>query len=906
VNATSDEETLRSGPVDVSSVEADVLLGELRAQMFGRSEPTTLGRFELRRLLGRGSHGNVYLADDPKLHRPVAVKLLGAHDSETDRARLLREAQVLAGLNHPNVLTIHDVGLERGRIFVAMEYVEAGTLVRWCELHPPGTRARFFAVVDLAIATARGLAAAHAAGIVHRDVKPANILVGGDGRPRIADFGLARPAVVERHDAVRSIDPADGATDATLTRTGDVVGTPAYMPPEQFGGRADAASDQWSFCASFWEAAYGRRAFVGDSVATLMTAVCAPPSAPPPDRTEVPPWWRAILARGLSRDPAGRWASIAALATELERRRERPRRVLTAVIASTIVTAVAAWGVAASTKPRCDGFDTALADEWNDAHAAEMAARPMQAERMDRFVRRWRAAARQACLDLEAAGELGRGDPLHAESPKMRCLWMARSEFEVVAATASTSLGARDVMESLTLALPDLDRCEHGPYDIVRLGIQAPAIAADLARARTLLIGNEIDEARALIDDVERTLARAPAPRLEAEAHQLRARAHNLVHDRAAELAEYEAALADAEHAGDPLLTAEIWIRMVQSAIALDRADDAEFYLRRAESLAKDRELPPDLQAQVWLARSQTQLARGDLDGAAASLDQALVVAREGVGEGSRRVAQIHFQLAIVHRSAKRVPEAIAALAESARIHALVEGETGVNAIRTRVQLVFDEELAGMISEALAEARAVRTALADAEVSIPIDDRIAIHIGFANLFSRAGFADEAREELARGEALAAQLSADDPQLVMVRLIGAGVALDLDDPAAAISALESIEGKFPDDPLGRQNALSHCVGLASAYARARRLDDAVERAAACEARLGDTISEYDTATSRRMLAEAYEAAGRLDRAREHYRAALELLDRLGDHPDEREDLAARLARLSAQRRETGAR
>jgi DNA-binding CsgD family transcriptional regulator len=309
----------RSSGENPLTVEARMLLRGIREQMFGTGEPLMIGRFALVSLLGRGAHGSVYLATDSALGRRVALKLLGAREDATGaRTRLEREAHALARLNHPNVLTIHDVGVADERVFIAMEYVEDGTLARWCGQHPPGTRERFAVVHELAIGIARGLVAAHDAGIVHRDVKPANILVGADGRPRLADFGLARAMAGDSIGALAPSFPRKQHVDVTVTRTGDLLGTPAYMAPEQFGGHVDMRSDQFSFCTTLWEVSYGIRPVSGNE-----------PGAPwsPAGRREIPAWWREVLLRGLARDPDRRWPSMAELLGELERRRDRNRTI---------------------------------------------------------------------------------------------------------------------------------------------------------------------------------------------------------------------------------------------------------------------------------------------------------------------------------------------------------------------------------------------------------------------------------------------------------------------------------------------------------------------------------------------------------------------------------------------------
>ncbi|MFO0636004.1 MAG: serine/threonine-protein kinase [Nannocystaceae bacterium] len=206
------------------------------ARLFDRERPVLLGRYVVLRHLGSGGMGDVVAAYDPQLDRKVAVKLLrGRGDADAAaHARLLREAQAMARLSHPNVIAVHDVGTHGGRVFVAMELVDGVTLRQWTS-EPHGVDATM-AVLS---AIARGVAAAHGAGVIHRDLKPDNVMVGDDGRVRVMDFGLARPVAEPATEPGRS-DAEDEVFRASsrpqldamalpLTQAGAIVGTPAYM-----------------------------------------------------------------------------------------------------------------------------------------------------------------------------------------------------------------------------------------------------------------------------------------------------------------------------------------------------------------------------------------------------------------------------------------------------------------------------------------------------------------------------------------------------------------------------------------------------------------------------------------------------------------------------------------------------
>src|SRR6185436_8815586 len=216
--------------------------------------------------------------------------------------------RAIARLSHPNVIAVHDAGTVDDRVYIAMEFVEGETVDAWLRTRPRSWRE----VVDVFIAAGRGLAAAHAAGIVHRDFKPQNVMIGRDGPVRVMDFGLARVAE-EPPDASPSMRDANALPlPATVTKTGAVIGTLAYMSPEQFRGEPlDARADQFSFCVALHEALYGRRPALAHLDIAPSPHV-AEPDAPKP-RQGAPTWLRAVIARGLSRDRDGRFPSMDAL-----------------------------------------------------------------------------------------------------------------------------------------------------------------------------------------------------------------------------------------------------------------------------------------------------------------------------------------------------------------------------------------------------------------------------------------------------------------------------------------------------------------------------------------------------------------------------------------------------------------
>ena len=293
---------------------------------------TKIGRFVVVGALGKGGMGVVYAAHDRELDRQVALKVLrSAAATDEERTRMLREGQAMARVTHPNVITVYEVGVEGSLVFLAQELLDAGTLGGWLE----GRRAQADIIAKF-VAAGRGLAAAHAAGLVHRDFKPDNVLLGTDGRVRVADFGLARalatdegPAATTRANIARAQLDLAHSPMSPLTRTGAVMGTPMFMAPEQhLGERADERSDQFSFCVALYHALHGDWPFAGKTAVALADAVIEGRMQRPPRGPHVPARLRQILLRGLATKPADRYPSMDALLAELTRPPSRMVRSL--------------------------------------------------------------------------------------------------------------------------------------------------------------------------------------------------------------------------------------------------------------------------------------------------------------------------------------------------------------------------------------------------------------------------------------------------------------------------------------------------------------------------------------------------------------------------------------------------
>jgi serine/threonine protein kinase len=435
---------------------------------------TTLGKYRLDRILGEGGMGIVWAAFDPDLERPLAIKVLRVTDGgATLRTRLLREARAMARLKHPNILTVYEVGTDADRDFIAMELVEGQNLYDWLATRPPRD-----AIVDALLAAGRGLAAAHAAGLVHRDFKPHNVLRSADGHVYVSDFGLARgqieegPELVQGSVAVSAIGSSprrDPVLDSPLTQTGVLIGTPAYMAPEQFVGKApDPRSDQFAFCVTAWEALAGRRPFRGADLAELERAAGAGVANVEAD---LPATVRAVLTRGLDPAPDRRWPDMTSLLGALSVALDRaPRRISKRAIAIAglgaavvgggiaIAVAVSSSSPSSSSLATCAPADRAFDIAWGPTHrdqiqrggAADLGAVVL----LDEIRRQWIDMYDDAC----------RAPDETANKARIACLHRVRDDVRRV--TSAWSTGGRADMGQLGQLTVAVATCDPDNVDI--------------------------------------------------------------------------------------------------------------------------------------------------------------------------------------------------------------------------------------------------------------------------------------------------------------------------------------------------------------------------------------------------------------------------------------------------------
>jgi tetratricopeptide (TPR) repeat protein len=619
-----------------------------------------IGRYIVLDVVGSGGMGVVYAAFDPDLDRRVALKLVLPRRSQSADAlsRMLREAQALAKLAHPNVVAVHDVGEAKGGVFVAMEFVRGLTLTQWRARQTPTWRQ----IVDVMLAAGRGLAAAHDKGLVHRDVKPDNVMIDDEGRTRMMDFGLARPStdLASRPDPaadtvearVRALGdgpanpdgpadldgPSPGAVGA-LTRDGAVIGTPGYMAPEQFiGKRVDAAADQFAFCITLWEALYGRRPFVASTLEAMAIAVTSDRLPPPPRGTPVPSWVHRVLQRGLAVEPAARWPSMRALLDALADD-PRPRRIRWLVGGSVIGLGVVGLAAVQWQQRRadaaCEAAAAAIDEHWNAAVAAAIrggiadsgvgdaeATFARTTPWLDRYAEQWRDVAGEVC---RASTIERRFDAeLHARAED--CLAERAAEF--------------DALVNL-LSMPTADTVREAVLSASSLTPVAPCRDADeLARAPRVGDDRRQDATR-----VRELLARAAVVRNAG--------------DPGGGLPQAEAALAAAKTLDFAPLIARAHVEVGAAYVRRDEAEHAQTELRQAYRLAA-ASAADDVAADA--ARRMVYVSGYQLDDreqsslwydvAAALLD------RLGVPEGDARRAELASDRAAVRAIGGQLREA--------------------------------------------------------------------------------------------------------------------------------------------------------------------------------------------------------------------------------------------------------
>jgi tetratricopeptide (TPR) repeat protein len=638
------------------SLEGQRVLAGVMSRLFGgEREPVRLGRFVLLRRLGEGGMGEVFACYDAELDRKVAVKVLhrrlgGEHAAST--ARLRAEAKAIAKLAHPNVVPIFEVGDDGGDVYLVMELVEGTTLRGWIAAAPRSETE----ILDAFVQIGRGLAAAHAAGVVHRDLKPDNVLVGTDGRVRLVDFGLARS------DAPGPRDAGDDLGRSTI------AGTPRYMAPEQFEGRhVDARADQFAFCVSLFEALHGKLPFRGASFAEIGANVLSGTIDATAMRRPIAGAIDRVMRRGLATDPSARFDGMDALLDALARARgARRRHALLGVAALSVVGIVALVWHDVARRRACEAASDVAAARWRQVQpdvdaalrATDVPWSATAARGVDEGVRAWVDAwgtvRGHVCAGGDASDE--------ASLRTIACLDEGLATLDAVAAQ---------------LVVADAEIAASAPELVASL--EPPAACEEPTRLATIELGSP--EQRGELAALVAGLARV--------------RAGNLVGAYAEARDDATRLLDDARGLGQTTIEAELLLRLGKLDDQLSELDAAQTHLEEAYFLAGRRGLSRiaalaaiglavtigvhgsrPAAGQQWLAHAAMMAARSDDPEVQISLHHAKGGVLSEQGAFDEAVVELREALRLVRQAhGERHPGAINELiaigsAESAAGHA--------------------------------------------------------------------------------------------------------------------------------------------------------------------------------------------------------------------------------------------
>ena len=844
-----------------------VILSELgrssHAAMALPSLTERVGRYEIIGELGAGAMGVVYRARDPELDREVAIKLVqpqpGAPEAELVAQRTLREGRALARIDHANVVRVFDVGRWDGGLFVAMERAAGVSLRVWLETARTPAQ-----IIDVLAQCARGLAAAHAAGVIHRDFKPDNVIVDERGHARVTDFGLAQ---TDRDD-VRTVPAGDDVHDIRLTRTRGIVGTPAYMAPEQHRGESlDARADQFAWGVTLAEALTGDRPFA----AATLDALKAPPVLPAQRRV------RRVLERALAFDPAQRFSSMTDVVTAL-----RPRRVWPWLAAAVVIAGIAGVAGAFMLRERdaCAGVDAAIDATWTAARrdklAATFAAGPpfgtrawaYAASAIDKHASAWKTARVGVCRAGVERGEVDAG----TRAKTVHCLERRIVELEAVLARwerIGADANAPEIVDRL--ASPAACATADAPAPTAAESARTKALEARFAAAIVAADAGQPLEAEPLLVALERELVDHPALRAE-----VLVRLSGVERDlgkRDAAHAHLVTALAVAEGARADRARVRAWLGLAQSsADDFAKVDEAKDALRLAGAVLAHVGDPA-------LSRLHDTV-RGLVAVRANDTAEAVAAFRAGLDDPTLKATERAQRLQMLARALIASGDHAGALAELERASALLVEALGPDA----PQLVYvlntqmdPLEYLGRAREAIAAGERA-LALIDASYGKTNPRRAQTLGNLASMYASIG--DNKRAKAMQEEVIAdatAQFGPEATQTATAHLNLASTLDDLGEIEASLQHLERAKAIYmkalgPDAP-----PLANVHGaLAEAHSKLGRPAEALanaERALAIR-EAGDTPPGY-LAYTRFLVALALDGAGHRDRATAMGKRALEL-------------------------------
>ncbi|MGE0549769.1 MAG: protein kinase [Kofleriaceae bacterium] len=803
----------------------------------------TLGRYIILQRIGAGGMGVVYAAFDCGLERKVALKLVGDERSERAQARLLREARAMAKLAHPNVIAVHDVGTIGHRVYVAMELVDGGTLTEWLLAKPR----RWPEIVDKFAQAARGLAAAHAAGLVHRDFKPDNVLIGTDGRARVTDFGIACASDLE----VDAADDDEVGAEATTVRA--FAGTPLYMAPELLAGAAyDARADQFSLCVALYQALYGMTPFAGTTPAELQEAIGRGVVIPEAANRAIPGPVRHAVLRGLAERPSDRFATLDQLIDVLVAAPAARRRKFVAASALLSLAVVGTLGyrsASAAVEPKlCSGARDRLAGVWDQPRKQRIESAfaatgvPYAADtwravetRLDAYTAAWAEMRTAACEATNVRGE---------QSPALLDLRMDCLDQRLVYTKSlvdQLARGGKDAVDAAldaAFTLPAIESCAD--TDLLTAVVPLPAdpttrtAVADLrerlANAKALVETRKLDAALELAGPLEAEAARIGYRPLEAETLLLIGGLHDAKDPAIAE-AKLFAAVTAAEAGHDDATAIKALSGLIEVVgLRQGKFSDAERWAQlataRVERVAKASELEVTVLGARWLLylgaanrQAMVETARriltlrtslygaddprtakalstlgtslstvGDLEGARQYQADAAAILERALGRNHRDVGHALRNLAVTMSGLDRYDEAVSQLRRSIEIMTVAVGAQNPDLIPSYANLAVALADLGRCDES--------TKISDDAIAIATNAYGANHPQLvmilateANNLNKCRRHADAARVAKRGLAIV-EATPSPPSMLARMLTELGEAeLGLGNPRAAIAALE---------------------------------------------------------------------------------------------------------------------
>ena len=861
--------------------------------------------------------GVVYAAYDPELDRKVAIKLLHprAGDSSDLRVRLLREAQAMARLTHPNVVSVYDVGTFKDDVFVAMEFVDGRTLRAWLKEKTRSWRE----VLAVFRQAGQGLAAAHAAGLVHRDFKPTNVLVRKDEVVKVSDFGIALTHSSVGSDIRPAMDAASGAqlspssAGRTPTLQSSPVGTPGYMAPEQLRGEAiDARADQYAFCVALYEALLGERPFEGKTLVTALSATgsadLGASSLEVAKKANVPGWVIRPILRGLSPDPSKRFGSLDSLLASLsaEPRSKWGRASAFASVTAALVAIAGGYRAVQKHNQICKGAEAKLAGIWDPPRTTAIeqafvntgkpfarAAFDGVKSQLDAHTRSWLAMHTEACEATRLRAEQSealldlRMDCLRRRLDEVKALTdvFARADAQIVekaveAAQGVTPLqGCADVASLTAPVKPPADPTLRAAVETQR---------AALAQVRALSDTGKYAEGLKLAKRVAPEAQKLGYKPLEAEALFALASLQSKTGDeKAAERTLEEAGWA-AEAGRDDQLKAKIWMELLH-VVGYQQAhlDQAHQLARRATATVERLDSPPPVKAKLEFELGTLALREGKHADAEDHLKQSLEIRRQVLGPDHQDVANSLMALASVLRARGAYDESLNYSRQSLAILEKTLGPDHPLVADALVVIGTALRRAGKPQEALA---ADERSLAIREKALPDSPMVAGALSDVGMDLRALSRNaEAMDFQKRALAIEEKVLPPD-HIELARTFGniANLASELEGRKAAIDysrrALAIFEKALGPDHLEVALALSNLGSeLAAAHEYQAALEVDMRALAIREKALGSQHPLF--ATSVDNIALVFDAQKKWVRALEYHRRALEIREKaLGsDHP-----------------------